>query len=672
MRVIFSSGANPEALVAFVKAVHTETLKPGIAPSNAFVLVEWCSILLQELSGTIHWEKWGLETLISNAQALELCLGESSRSNVKHSALAVTRRGLRKVFSHNETRKRIIEEAVQTLATKGSQPSPRNAIMLGVIAGVCARKPEAKQVLSGKKSEYYAFYTREIIGSRTPVAPHIANGLEDFFVAFATKEDIEKEVVPFLEKSLLRAPEIVLNDLLTPLFQSLNDSIDLSTILRNNLLKLFLSSIKSTNATIRSGALSAFKAAILKSRELEIVAQISAEILGPLKSGKLSSADQRANYAEMLAALPVSKAFAKTSAQSLAAIAAKEANEAALSAETIALFHYVSWGVQNGIEMEKPVIDAVVKGISDKKNSPKRLWTVRLGDLLWSTSDREILRSKYSTLSEAVIPALLELWSEVITNPIAAAQSSLITTAYVFMAISNAKLRATSSSKVETALKKAQISRQALAMDPKPSFLLNPRIHGKLSNDDDFKWFIRALSSLSNEIATIEPNSAIAVGWSQAIIFCICSSSVKPTLRRYASHKLSELYLQNPAHVSNIIVAGLWRWRQSVESGEKDSAAGAAKTDNLNLHLVVKSICLPSADIKRLGGEVAESVLKEQMISMLILARPELLPRMNWIDLCLRVAVDPGDLSRASGDALIQQILDCTNFDEKVPPQNIN
>lgn len=666
IRAIFSSNANPEALAAFVTAVHRETLKPGIAPSNAFVLVEWCSILLQELSGTSHWEKWGLETLISNAQALALCLSESSRSNVKHSALVVTRRGLRKVFSRGETRKRIIEEAVEKLASKGSQPSASNAIMLGVIAGVCARKPEANKILLGKKDEYYAFYTREIIGSRTPVPPHVANGLEDFFVAFTTKEDVEKEIVPSLEKSLLRAPEIVLNDLLTPLFKSFNDSIDLSTILRNNLLKPFLSNTKSTNVTIRNGALSAFKAAILKCHESEIVAQISEDILVPLKSGKLPSADQRAIHAQMLGALPISRSIAGTSAHYIAAIAAKEANETALSAETLALLHYLEWGVRNGVEIEKFVIDAIVKGLSDKKISPKRLWTIRLGELLWSIDDAEILKFGFSTLSESVMPALLETWNELTANPVAAAQSGLITTAYVFAAISMSKLAISSSSKVEAGLQKAQIARHALTMDPKPSFLLNPRIYGKLSNNDDFMWFIRALSSLAHDIAIIEPKSAISVGWSQAFIFCICSSSVKPTLRRYACHTLSQLYVQNPAHISNIIVSGLWRWRQSVEANEKDSAAGAAKTDNQNLHLVVKSICLPPADIKQFGKDVSDSVREEQMISMLILARPELLPRLNWIDLCLRVAVDPGNLARASGDLLIQQILDCTNFDEKV------
>jgi hypothetical protein len=263
IRIIFSSDAAPEGLAGFVKSVHLETSKPGLAPSNAFVLVEWCSTLLEVLSSSSNWEKWGLETVVCHAQALELCLA-GSRPTVKHSALVVTWRGLRKVFWNSETRGKRIGDAVRKLTSKGNQSSAKNAVMLGAIAGVCARQPDARAILSTQKSEFYAFYNREIIGSRTTVSEHIAKGLKDFFLDFTTEEDLEKEIVPSLEKALLRAPEIVLNDLVTILFRSLSDSVDLSAILRAKLLKPLLSNIKSTNATIRQGAFSAFNAAVLK------------------------------------------------------------------------------------------------------------------------------------------------------------------------------------------------------------------------------------------------------------------------------------------------------------------------------------------------------------------------------------------------------------------------
>jgi hypothetical protein len=368
----------------------------------------------------------------------------------------------------------------------------------------------------------------------------------------------------------------------------------------------------------------------------------------------------------MLAVLPVSNLTAAKVSPALAAVASKEANEAALNPETRAILHYLMWEVHNGLAIDVPVVDAFIKGLSDKKVPVKKLWSIRLGELFLSATDANTLKSQLSSFAESALPALMDIWQETITNPLAAAQSGLITGAYVFTAISSTRLSLACNAKVDLGMKKAQITRQAFAMEPKPSFLLNPRIYSKLTSDDDFKWFIRALATVSEELVTVEPESATAISWSQAMIFCVCSSSIKPRTRKEASQTLSKLYVHDPRLISKIIVAGLWRWRRSIESGEKDSAAATAKTDTQNLHLVVKSICLPPMEVTRLGGSVDEAAIKEQMISFLVLSRPELLPKVNWIDICLRVQVDPGDLARVSGDSLIQQILDKTSFIESV------
>jgi len=290
----------------------------------------------------------------------------------------------------------------------------------------------------------------------------------------------------------------------------------------------------------------------------------------------------------------------------------------------------------------------------------KRLWAIRLGELFSSTSKPEIIQSKFPALAEATVPALMDIWNDVSSNPLAAGQSGLVSAAYVFVAISHSTLSALSSSKIEATLKKAQITRVALAMEPKPSFLLNQRIYSKLSGDDEFKWFTRALSSVAADIITLNPESAVAIGWSQAVIFCICSSTIRPALRKDACQALSQLYAHNPECISNIIVAGLWQWRRSIEAIEIDTASIQ------NIHQVVLSICLSPTEISGLGGGVSESIRKNQMISMLVLSRPELLPRVSWIDLCLKVGVDPGELAKVSGDSLIQQILAVTDFQETV------
>lgn len=222
------------------------------------------------------------------------------------------------------------------------------------------------------------------------------------------------------------------------------------------------------------------------------------------------------------------------------------------------------------------------------------------------------------------------------------------------------------SPKVEAALKKADLVNQTLVIEPKPSFLLNHRVYSKFSSEDDYIWLSRTLASLSPSVIKLEPSSLVAIAWSQAMIFCICSSLVKHTARQQAAVTLSSIYVKNPAEISAIVTAGLWSWSQSVAIGEKDSASTASKTDNSNLGLVVKSICLSPAEAKRFGAEVDQLIRKKQMVSMLVIARPEILPRVQWIETSLRMAVDPGELAREYADEMFEQMVQMTSFHEKV------
>jgi Generalcontrol nonderepressible 1 (Gcn1) N-terminal len=666
IRTIFLNGGNLEVLDTFVKTLQDEAAKPGIAPGNAFVLMEWFSILLLESAGTDYWAKWGLDLIYSHAQVLELC-ESSPRPSLRHSALVVTRRALRKVFLRQDNGQESINGAVTRLTAKGSQPLWRNTLMLGVIAGVCARDKDAKATFQGMTPDIYAFYIREILGSRTSLPPHIANGLYDFFSSYATTEDVEKQLIPAVEKSLLRAPEIVLDDLITPLFKSFSVEIDLSDSLRNKLLKPLLSNTKSSNVAVRQGAIAAFKAAISHCQLKELLGQISDEILSPIKSGKVPAADQRALYSEMLAVVPISDKQTEKILTSVAAVAAKETNEVALSAETVILRKYALWCLEKDIPIDKVVADTMTKGFSDKKVSIRRIWAIRFGEMLWAINSTNLEKPSLIKIVEAVLPGLLDIWSEVVANPIVAAQSGLVTIAFILTAISSTKLELMNHGKVDTALKKAHINKQALtAFEPKRSYLLSHRVYTKLTNDDDLLWLIRALAAVSSGLDFIDATSPVAIAWSQAMIFCICSTVSTPPVRRQGIEALSRVYIQKPTRIANFIISGLLDWIQSVEVGDKDGAAAAGKVETANLHLVVKSICLPRVEAARLGGEVDALSREQQMVSMLVISRPELLPQVNWIDLCLRVEVDPGDLARKYSDDLLRVVRAMTDFNENV------
>ncbi|KAK1997219.1 ARM repeat-containing protein [Colletotrichum falcatum] len=664
LSALLAKGLDPQILSAFVAALRAESQKPGIAASNAFVLVEWCGLLMQHLGNTPEWDKLAPQILLSDADALDKCLQPVAKGGMAHSAVIVTRRGLRKLFSTHPNPDKALNDAVQLLTTKSTQPSAKNAPLLGIIAGVSSRTSAVKAALESQKSHYFTFYTREIIGSRTPLPEHVASGLQDFFLDFVSLDELTKEVVPPLEKGLLRAPEIVLSDVLIPLVRSLPKDYDLSQVLVGSLLKPILSNVKSSNAVTRTGAVKAFAVLAAQSRDEKALEKVSEEIAGPVKGGKLASADHRILHCEMLEAIPLSKTTADKIATALAAVSAKEGNEAALAVETLALARSTGYLVQNDVEVAKPVVDACVKGISDKKFSTRRVWLLRVGEIFNLAAETGDLSPAAIKFADAVLPKLLDTHNEVVANPLIAAQNNLTVGAFIVTTLTSLLQQTNVSSTVKSALAKVSVSGQCLALEPKPSFLLNPRIYGKVTVEDELVWFCRALSAAAEHLTEKTPKP-VTVAWAEGFIYAIVASVATPKVRQIATDGLSRMYAARPALVFRSVVGGVWHWLEALETGDKDSAAVLSKTDKTNLHLVLRAICINPKGLRDEEQRAVQEVVDKQLCSLLVLARQELVPRASWIDLCLRVERDPGELARQTEGDLLQEIADRTSIDQK-------
>ncbi|KAF5596913.1 translation activator GCN1 [Fusarium subglutinans] len=656
---LISSGADSKTIAPLITALRRESQKPGIAPTNAFVLVEWCSLFMQHLDAS-QWEQFATDIVLADADALEKCHQPVSRKSVTHSAIIVTRRGLRKLFSSNELSEKRLSASVDVLTAKGAQSISRNAVLLGVIAGVSARKDHLRPVLDSLKPRYYDFFTREIMGSRTSVPEHLVLGLGDFFASFATLEEISKELIPALEKGLLRAPEVILGGVVTPLVRCLPENFDLSKILEQNLLKPLLSNAKSTNATIRAGSLDAFSALVNKSGDTASLEKVINEIATPLKSGKLASPDHRVLHAQMLQAAPLSKASAEQVAIAVAVIAAKEGNEGALAAETLALAKAVSFLLTNDAEVPKSVLESVTKGLTEKKIPFRKYWLLRVGGILQTLNEAQSVSSAMAAFVDAVIPKLIITFTEVTSNAASAAQNGLIVGAYILTAVSTHINRVLPGSAADSSLAKASVTKQSLSLDPKSSFLLSPRIYSKITADEDLKWFSRALNSIFPGLDKGADNQ-VALAWSEAIIHLVAAQSVPATVQQETSKTLSSLYVRSPKLVSGFIIAGLWDYLKHSGSPDKDPSSGAH-----NLVQVVKAICLTPSDIEKSGETINTEDLETQANNLLVLARPELIPRASWIDLCLRMELDPGNLVKKYQDELVTEIENQTSFSQKV------
>lgn len=640
--------------------MRQESQKPGIAASNAFVLVEWCAILMQNLAGSSLWDQFANDILLADADALEKCHQPPSKKTAAQSALVVTRRGLRKVFLNSETSKKRLTEAVTILTAKGAQPTSTHSILLGVIAGVATRKEHLKPVLETLKPKYYEFVTREVVGSRTAVPEHIVLGLGDFFSAFTTTAEVSKDLVPPIEKGLLRAPEVILSGVLTPLVHSLPDDLDLSEVLDKKLLKPILSNVKSTNAAIRAGAIVAFRAIVAKCHDVKTLDHVVDEVATPLKAGKLASPDHRTLHAQMLESIPLSQASAEKATTALATVAGKEGNEAALAAETTALARTAAFYLENGGELSKAVLDIITKGLADKKAPLRKIWLLRTGSILQAFDQAESISAGQTAFAEAVIPKFVDAFNEVAANAAATAQSGLIVGAYILTAISPLITRQFAGSAAEKSISRAEVSKHSLSLEPKPSYLLNHRIYSRVTGEEDLKWFSRALTSIARSLDK-KTDQSVAIAWAEAVIHLTTAHGVPSSVQQEEAKALSQLYVRNPSLVSGFITGGLWHSLELAEKKEKDR-----HFDNTNLVQVLKAICLDPKEIQSHGQSIEKDVLEKQACSILVLARPDLIPKASWIELCLRMEVDPGDLARKYEGELFQEIGNRTSQEHSV------
>ncbi|KAF2839489.1 translational activator [Patellaria atrata CBS 101060] len=656
----------------FVESIVQESRKTSIASSNALRLLEWCSLLLQLFSdNTTLWDKWGITVVGATANLLETCLGVDSRDVQKHTgkpdtnralrqqhgALVVSRRALRRVFRSKDFGHNAINTIVTALTSKGSSSSIRNAPLLGVVAGVSARIDTASPTLTERKQDYFTFYVREILSSRVVLPRHIANALRDFFESFTIIEDLQKEIVPAVEKGLLRAPEVLLNDLVTPLVQSLAADIDLTVILQKNLLKPLLSNIKSSNPTIRTGALSAFEAIAARCNNEEVLSKIADEILNPLKQSKVTTTEQKIIHAQMLSALKPSTLMAKKIPSGLAPVALKEANESAAAAEIRAMSEHLGFCLHQGLEIENAVVDTFTKGLVDKRPPIRKLWALRAGDLLWNLTAAELRQPNAIKFETAIMGKLLDIWTEIIANTLPALQNGIVTVAYVVAALGLAKLNTTEDTQIKSLIQKAAITKYSLVAEPKPSFLLNPRVYTKIHAKEDTIWILRALLATTQDAINVTQPS-VQEGWAQVVIFFVVAADVPPVVRLEARRQLTLAYASEPGSIGQIIIKALWLWHRNVEENEKDSPGVSSKTGCTELYKVVRSICLSSDEASELQVDVPRSIITNQLIDLLVLSRSEIIPRISWIELCLRTGVDPGNLVRQEPQKCLEQVLE--------------
>lgn len=654
---------SPEAhdsVAGFVERVEREASRPSIAPANAFVLVRWSSRLLQDAAlGRSLWQSSGTKLVLAMTNALNTLFGYEPKDSTISTAEQVSRRAFRTLFV-SSLGEDAVAECVAVLTAKSNSPTPKHAVTLGIIAGVCKRLPGTHAALEARKKAFFEFYLREILGSRVLLPSYIATSLQDFFASFVTIDDLSKELVPAMEKALLRAPEIVLNDLIAPAFAALPSQMDISALLASNFLKPLLSNVKSTNASVKNGACRTFATIATHCHTDTLVDKVADEMLTPLKTNKVTAADQRVLYAQMLSALNPTPALVMGVPKALITVASKEANEAAASAEISCITRFVGHGLQRDIATEKSIQEAFAKGVLEKRLPMRRLWTLRLAEMIWCLDNDVLKRDAVVGLLDPCIGGLIDIVNDAIANPTMALQNGQIAASCAAISLCLAKLPTISALQHSALIKKANLPGKLLALEPKPSLLLNARIFTKLSAEEELIWFARALANSFPLLRNAEYSPAIQLAWAEPVLYIMCGSGLPPRARTEITNDVRTIYARDPSSVSKILIDGIWKRCEDVETQRNESAARASKDGRGELYKAVRAICLDRSSQEELGISVERHILEQQMTRLLVLCQPQLLPRTSWIELCLRSELDPGTLAADFSDACFESVLEVT------------
>lgn len=634
-----------------------------VAPSSTFVLLEWCVLVQDEVSKTpILAEglpQW-LAIFTAAAAALEKCLRSNVRKSLQHSALVVSRRGLRKVVKIHDFRENTMPLVLEQLTT-GLSANQHHAPYIGVIAGVCWRVAGAQALVQQSAKAILSFYATQVIGSKTSVSPHVAGGLVDFFADFVGLQDVSQSLMVPLEKTILRSPEIVLVGTIPAFIASLPTRFDLSDVLEKNLLKPLSTSLKSANPTIRQGAKAALQALLGRCYDEPKLSTVANSLLTSMQ-GTGKDTELRVDLARELQTLS-SLSFPTISANivnALAKTASKENNEIALHAEILALCGHLSALLITKQEelVEASSYDIILKGGADKKPLARKAWLLGIASILCSM-EFEPSSSAAKKFVSSAMTRIQQAAEDVISNPIPAVQNGSVSVAFAAIVLAGSHATKTSSMKT---------NHQALVLDPKPSPMLNPRIYSRLESAEDQRWISSALFNVIPELDS--KTDQVRAGWAQAVLFLLCSTSVASEVRRETGMILASAYLRAPGTVGTSMVLGIWEWVQALLRPEKDSAAVLSKSEPSRLNWVIRQISPPRRIWDSHGLEFPTEAIETLHVLMLPLCQPGLLSGTDWIKNCLQVGLDPGSLVAKAAPMVLAQIM--ARFEDGAPPDLFN
>ncbi|KAM3583875.1 translational activator of GCN4 [Umbelopsis sp. WA50703] len=634
------------------------------AAAHRFTLLTWVNLLLSlTFKDTDDIKSSENVSKLTKSQAILLSgLAEEKRKGIRNSAFSDTRRCIRQNASFIPALIDILVGDATTIT-----PSYRNTVLVGTVVDCALRlkgkKIDGKAMVEQKKADLIQFYLQSVISSKTAVPTSAMVALNDFVRNNVTEADFEKNLMPVLEKMMLRAPELVLRDL-AHMMPAL--SFDPSAVFAKKLVEPLLNHMRSTSASSRTDAVLLWQALCRICHDESHLSTICTNAGKVLTSGKVTSWEHRVLVYQSLASLSASglPEVSQKAIEVYLTMVAKESNEQALSVAIQGLGNHISVLTSSAEVLSKyhQAIDKSLKsmatGLASTKALARKAWAMALGQIVVSAPQRG---EHLAPVLPPLLTALFSTFKKIADKPLAFKDGPL--EAYILIAIVSGYISswATVPANIATLLKNEKYPNSILACNTKPSFFLLDRVYTKAITADEGRWFVLSLESVltNTSLESLEKNGAVN-SVAQAIIWAI-TSQPEHSVRREAYDATKRLAQKVPEKSSEIIRTGLNTWLRDIENQTKDSVAFTSlnsqdliveeKAYRLSRVLTAISSFDPSLDI----------VIKErELMKSFILSHHQYIvspnDKYNWITLLQRASVNPGSVVENHVDILREMI----------------
>ncbi|EPY51785.1 translation elongation regulator Gcn1 [Schizosaccharomyces cryophilus OY26] len=626
------------ALCALVNRLRSTSIRleriPSSSISISFNALIWVNCILSNLPSN-EFKYWMLEILPLQSQFLNVVLRDGKPAIIR-SALHSTRRCYRSLFL---AQLNDLSSFISFLLneTKPALVLPKALPLYGVILGTCyyfQLSSEPRALASENIDPFVKMIPQHILAAKPALHRFAGEGFCYSIGLLLSLDKLSSDLLPSIEKALLRSPELVFAGILSSLAIGFADSgKDASSLLLTSLYEAFASNLKSSNATVRQNCFQTFSVLCKHAKDSKMLMDVALKLVSALKTNKVTSNEHRNLYIECLSHLSV-----------------KEVDSASLLNEVLPLFMKVQESsfyhlaavvtrnvkslLSSNISLSRSIYDFLSKSLDKPVAYERQHWILALADLAWDLRADEPSRLEFLNF---YLEHLNKSSKAALSNPTNALQNGSILAPVVYSCLMNKERSDRELTELKSVDDLQSLLDGLVSSVNGDTILFSNKIINKLTTDSAKLWWLRGLCNFASVYAK-DLTDSLASSWFQSIINLFNFSGNQTS--KIAFEALKNAVLVNPG-LRKIICSQFWNLHYQSEASKKDDKFD--ENSYKKLVQLLKSILLTiSSNISDVNPkEIADYDF--YLIELLFLSFAYV-DQFDWIQLCQLSHRDPATL----------------------------